>query len=108
MEGKKVETIRLRVGMMDPLGKILPRGVKEELTAEITDQAATFRFKRGDSTRHFARVVMALEARKNKKDTIYLERFQKIVTKYPGKTKEEIRDLLLNQLKQMGLNARQR
>ncbi len=106
MGQERVATIRLKVGMIDPLGKLLPRGRKEQMTAEIADGVATFWFKEGSSTKHFAKVVMALEKKRGANDTAYLERFNKIVTKYPGKTKEDIRDLILRQLKQLGLNAK--
>lgn len=103
---EKQEIIKVQTGLMDPRGFLLPRGVREQLTAEIADGVATFRFIDGKNTLHFAKVVIGLEKKRGANDTIYLERFQKIITKYPGKTKEEIRDLLLKQLKQLGANVK--
>jgi len=94
--------------MSDPKGLLLPRGVREQLTAEIADGVATFWFQNGRHTKHFADVVIGLEKKRGANDTFFLSRFQKIVTKYEGKTKEEIRDLILSQLKQMGVNAKER
>lgn len=105
---EKIDIIKLRVGMSDPKGFLLPRGVKETMTAEIADEVATFWFVNGANTKHFADIVISLEKRRGAEDTVYLQRFQKIVTKYPNMKKEEIRDLILSQLKQMGINAKER
>lgn len=96
------EIIKLKVGMRDPKGKLIPRGVFEQLTAEIADEVATFQFKDWRTTKRFALVSIELEKKRGTSDTIFIERVKKAVTKYPGKTKEEIRDLLLQQFKQMG------
>ena len=105
---ERVEVIKLKVGMRDPKGKLIPRGVSEVLQAEIADEVATFWFKDARTTRRFAMTAIELEKRRGANDTIFMERFQKAVTKYPGKTKEEIRDLVLNQLKEMGVNAKEK
>lgn len=76
------------------------------MSAEIADEVSTFWFKNGAITKRFAAIVIALEKQRGASDTIYLPRPQKIVTKYPGKSKEEIRDLILLQLKQMGVNLK--
>ena len=93
--------------MRDPKGKLIPRGVNETLQAEIADEVATFWFKDARTTKRFAMTAIELERRRGANDTAFLDRFQKAVTKYPGKTKEEIRDLILNQLKEMGVNAKE-
>ena len=103
---EKADIIKLSVGMADPKGILIPRGLRERLTAEIAEGVATFRFKDGNVTKRFAKIVIGLEKKRGASDTIYLERFGKIVTKYPGMSKEEIRDLLLKQFKQMGINSK--
>lgn len=103
---KRIQTIKLKVGMTDPKGYLIPRGVREQMSAEIADGVSTFWFKNGAITKRFAAIVIGLEKKRGANDTAYLPRPQKIVTKYPDKTKEEIRDLVLLQLKQMGVNAK--
>ena len=107
MVEERVEVIKLKVGMSDPQGKLIPRGVKENMSAEIADGVSTFSFKNGRITKRFAMIVIELEKQRGANDTIYNQRLQKIITKYPDKTKEEIRDLILSQLKQMGINAKE-
>lgn len=103
---EKKEIIKLSAGMRDPKGILIPRGVNEQLSAEIADEVATFRFKDGRTTKRFAAVIIKLEQDKGEHNTVYFERMGKIITQYPGKSKEEIRDLVLSQLKQLGANAK--
>lgn len=102
----EIEIIKLRCGLRDPKGKLIPRGVAETLNAEIADEVATFWFRDPRTTERFARTAMALEKRRGANDTVWMERVKKAATKYPEKTKEEIRDIILNQLKQMGVNVK--
>lgn len=101
-----MELIRLKCKMSDPQGKLIPRGVVEELTAEIADQVAIFYFRNPRTTKRFAELAMALEKKRGADDTRYIERVKKAATRYSGKTKEEIRDLLLKQFKQLGVNTK--
>lgn len=103
---ERIKIIKLRIGMRDPRGKLIPRGLNETLTAEIADEVATFYFKDSRTTRRFANIAIKLQKKRGGVETVFIERFQKAVTKYPGKDKEEIRDLLLEQFKQLGLNAK--
>lgn len=103
---EKQEIIKIKTDMRDPRGLLIPRGITGHLTMEIADQIATFWFTDSGLTRRFAKIVIGLEQRRGANDTAYIERFGKIVTKYEGKTKEEIRDLILSQLKQLGINVR--
>lgn len=103
---ERLEIIKINATLGDPKGILIPRGVMGKLTMEIADEVATFWFTDHSITRRFAAVVMKLENARGAKDTIYLERFQKIVTKYVGKSKEQIRDLVLLQLKTMGAHIK--
>jgi len=103
---EKQNIFRLRVRMMDPKGILIPKGVTEELIAEIGEEVAIFHFKNPSTTKRFALVVIKLENQRGVKDTTYLPRINKIMTHYKGKTKEEIRDLILEQLKQLGANVK--
>jgi len=105
MEREKI--IRIKVNMKDPKGLLIPVGVTETLTAEIANGVATFRFKDARTTKRIALIeIQENENRGKEANTIYMERFQKAITRYPGKTKEEIRDHLLNLFKQMGVNVK--
>lgn len=103
---ERQDIIKIKAGMSDPKGLLIPRGVREVIQIEIAPEVATFWFKDGRITKRFAMTEIALEQKKGEVNTVFLERFQKAVTKYPGKTKEEIRDLILSQLKQMGANVK--
>lgn len=97
------KTITIRCKMQDPAGRFIPSGVTEDLKVEITDQAATFKFNDAKVTQKF--VYFEAEACKKKKipcNTLYIPRFQKAVTKYPNFKKEEIKELILEQLNKLG------
>jgi len=102
----KIEVIKLKMRMSDPQGKLIPKGVVETLSVEIADQIATFHFLDQKTTRRFAELAMALEKQRGADDTRFIQRVGKAATRYNGKTKEEIRDLLLEQFKQLGINAK--
>jgi hypothetical protein len=103
---EKQEIIKIQASLMDKKGILIPAGVVGHLTMEIADEVATFWFSDSSITRRFSNVVIRLERNRGAKDTFFMERFQKIVTKYPNKNKEDIRDLILSQLKQMGANIK--
>ena len=93
--------------MSDPKGKLIPRGVQEQLSVAIADEVATWWFKDRRVTKNFATVEIAGDkARGVEQQTFFMERTGKAIRKYPGKTKEEIRDIVLEQLKEMGVNAK--
>lgn len=104
---EKQEIIRLKIDFLDPKGYLLPRGVRVKLTAEIADEVAVFSFDKPQFMKKFATVIIALEKKRNATDTKYIERMQKTITQYPGKKKEEIRDILLEQFRQLGAKGRE-
>lgn len=101
-----MEIIKIQASLSDPKGVLIPRGVIGKLTVEIADEVATFWFSDSRITKRFAAVVIKLERDRGAEDTIFMERFRKIVTKYPGEKKENIRDKILLQLKQLGANVK--
>jgi hypothetical protein len=106
MNEERIEVIKIKTSLRDPRGVLIPRGITGHLTMEIANEVATFWFTDSSITRRFAKVVIELEKRRGANDTMFMERFQKIVTKYPGKDRVEIRDLILSQLKEMGANVK--
>ena len=108
MEKKKEKVYRIKVKMSDPKGLLLPRGRIDELSLTIADGVVMARFTDNRNTKRFARVIMELEKKRGASDTVYLERLLCMVTKYPNKNKDEIKTLLLSQLKQLGINANDR
>jgi len=100
----KLKVINLKLNMQDPKGIMIPKGVKETLTVEIFDGSAVFSFKDVNTTRRFALFAIAHEAKRGVRETFFIKGLGKATTGYKGKTKEEIRDLLLDQFKKMGLN----
>ena len=103
---KKVTILKIKAGMSDPKGQLIPRGVREQLTIEISDEVAVYYFKDRKVTKNFATVEIEGDKAKGKpQKTFFMERTGKAIVKYDGKKKEEIRDIILKQLNEMGLNA---
>ncbi len=105
---ERTKILKIKLGMSDPRGILIPKGVSDILTCEISDEVAVFYFKNSTITKRFAALEIELEKEKGIDDTQWIERVGKAITKYPGKTKEEIRDLLLEQFKQMNLKTKLR
>lgn len=106
---KKQKIIRIRAGMADPKGILIPRGIQEQITIEIADQAAVYYFKDSKVTRRFAEIEIRGDEDKGKEpETVFIQRVGKAIKKYPGKTKEEIRDIVLEQLKKLNANVKAR
>lgn len=96
------KTFVIECSMQDPKGILIPRGVIEQFHADIANEAAVWYFRDSRTTKRFVQVLLKL----GNKETAYLDRVGKAITKYPGKTKEEIRDQVLKELKQLNLNAK--
>lgn len=94
-----VEAITLKLVLGDKTGKLIPSGVTETLRCEIIDELLVFRFNDSKTTRRFA--LLDNELGQDKR-TIFNMRIQKALTSYPGKTKEEIRDLVMERFKEWG------
>lgn len=92
--------------MADPRGKLIPRGLQEKLTVEIADEVATYYFKDARVTRNFALIEIEGEKAKGEQQTFFIQRIGKAIKKMPGKTKEEIRQEVLQDLKQLNANAK--
>jgi hypothetical protein len=101
------KVIIMTATMSDTKGYLIPRGVNAKLKATIADEVAVFFFSDRNITDRFARIVIALERNQGKDNTIYHAHMHKIATKYPQKTKEEIRDHLLKQFQELNLKGMQ-
>ena len=100
---KGKEAIGLRINIADKTGRLIPHGVTETVNILIIDGLATFRFKDGRICKRMASVSSELEKKNNAPETtIWIERLQQALTKYPGKSKEEIRDSLVSQFEKWG------
>lgn len=105
METKKI--IVIRAGMADPQGKLIPKGVREQITIQIADEIATYFFRDKRVTKNFSSVeIEADKAKGIPQRTFFLDRPGKALRKYPGMKKEEIRDLVLTQLNKLGVSAK--
>lgn len=103
----RIKIIKLQAGMSDPKGILIPRGVQEKLTVEIADGVATYYFKNRKVTQNFARIEIVGDKKKGlPQTTVFVERLGKAIKKYDGKKKEEIRDIILDQLKKLNCNAK--
>lgn len=102
---ERIKIIKIQAGMADPKGRLIPRGVQETLKVEIADEVATYYFKDSRVTRNFALIEIEGDKAKGKEQTtFFLERMGKAIKRYPKKKKEEIRDIVLKQLKDFGAN----
>ena len=97
------EAITMTVTMADKTGRLIPLGVVEKVNILIIDQLATFKFKDGRICKRIASVAKEMELRtEGQARTVFIERLQQSLTKYPGKSKEQIKDLLTESFRQMG------
>lgn len=104
---EKIKIIKLRAGMSDPKGILIPRGVQEQITIEIADGVATYWFKDRKTTKKFAMIEIDGDLEKGKEQTtFFIDRVGKAIKKHEGKTKEEIRDLVLKQLEELNIKAK--
>lgn len=102
----KQETIKITAGMNDPKGQLIPRGVQEQITIQISDEVASYWFKDSRVTRNFAYVEIEGDKAAGKEQTVFfIERAGKALKRYPGKKKEEIRDEILAQLEKLNVKG---
>lgn len=103
---KLEKIIKLKMTIGDPKGVLIPVGIKEELKFEIADGVAVWYFKNSKITKKWADLGIELEKKKGRVLTEFSPRLAKAFTMYPNDTKEIIRDKILENFKQMGLNAK--
>ena len=102
-----VDVIKIETSMSDPTGKIIPVGVNAKLKVIVSDGVAVFSFNPVWLTKRFANIE--IELRKDKglpQTTSFHARTQKSITVYPGKTKEEIRKIIEEQLDSFKKNVK--
>lgn len=98
-----MDIIKLRVQMKDNKGILIPMGVVETCSVEIADEVAMYSFKDGRTCKRFALTAIELDKKKKgESDTVWIERLQKALTRYKGKTKEQIRDELVKVFESWG------
>jgi len=103
----KAGIIKIKAGMSDPKGKLIPRGVREQIIIEIADEVATYYFKNSRITKNFAEFEIEMDKQNGKEQTTFFaQRIGKALRKYPGMKKEEIRDDILEKFKKLGVNAK--
>lgn len=101
------DAIIIKLSMSDPKGVFINSGRKANLTIECVDGFAVFYFDDSRVTERFAKFEIEADKRVGViGKTRYSSRIGKATTSYPEKTKEEVRDIILAQLKKMNLNAR--
>lgn len=97
------EAITLKLILGDKTGKLIPSGVTETLRCEIVDELCLFRFNDSRTTRKFVMLDNEISSQKGElKRSIFNVRLSKGMTSYPGKKKEEIKELLMVTFKQWG------
>lgn len=103
----RLKIIKVKAKLSDPKGQLIPRGIIENLTIEIADNVATYFFKDRRTTKRFALIEIEGDKKRGlEQKTFFLERWGKAIVKYPGKSKEEIRNIILEQLNKLGINAK--
>lgn len=102
----KDDSIKMRIRMYDKTGKFIPKGLTEFVNILIVDGFASFQFDHAQVCKKFVAFAQEKQTYKSPEQTVYNERAQKAITKYNGKNKEEIHEIIKNQLKLMNLNAR--
>jgi hypothetical protein len=101
------KNITITCKLKDPKGFFIKNNATETLTIIINDGMAIFYFSNFKSTANFANFEIQANIKYNKPKNTRLDlRRKKAYTLYPNKTKEEIKDIILNQLKQLGINLK--
>ena len=100
------ECIEINCSMSDPKGIFIPKGTSSKLNIKIVDESAVFSFDNHAITKKFAYFEIKEDEKQGIKRTLYLERVGKSITMYPGKNKEEIKEIILEQLKKLGANIK--
>lgn len=98
-----VDAITLKLVIADKTGKLIPGGVTETLRCEIVDELCIFRFNDSKTTRRFVNLDNEITKEKGEiSRSLFNQRLQKGVTHYPGKKKEEIKELLMQTFSKWG------
>jgi len=104
-----VKVIELKTSMSDPSGRLIPFGVSAKLRVLISDGLAVFSFNPVFLAKRFAVVEIQLSKEQGEKcNTRYVQRLQKAITVYPGKSKEEIKDIIESQLDELNKGVKKK
>lgn len=79
------KTVRIELKLMGGEGSVIPKNISEVLRIEVTDGLATFKFNNRSITKAFA-----LSQKKDGVESVYSDRLQKTICKYPNMTQEDI------------------
>lgn len=102
-----VDVVKLEAGLSDPSGKFIPLGVNAKVSVIISDGLAIFSFNPVWLAKRFAMIEIELCKSKGLPiNTVFHARTQKSMTVYPGKTKEEIKDIIRSELDRMNSNVK--
>lgn len=79
-------------------GGVMPQGTEEILTMEISDGVVALHLQHAGFTR-----ALAKRECQDGVPSVYAERLQKCISKYPGKAKEELINLMMDRIKGLGV-----
>ncbi len=94
--------LKLQMKFRAGKGGVMPPGTEEVLTVEITDGVAALHLQHSGFTR-----AMAKQECIDGVQSVYVERLQKCISKYPGMKKKEIGELILKRIQGLGMQGGQ-
>lgn len=90
--------LKISIKLSGGKNSIIPAGLIENLTILIIDEKASFHFEHSNITK-----LLSQRQKKDGFDSKYVERLQKTLVNYPGKTKEQILKLIKENLEELGV-----
>lgn len=98
-----IETITMKINLVDKSGKLIPKGVTETLNVEIQDEAYFWWFKDAKTTKLWASKEIEIDKMKGKANTAFFAKEQKAGTIMKGMKKEEIKEKIIKTLEEKGI-----
>ncbi len=90
------KTITIKLDLFGGEGSVIPKGTKESLLIEVVNEAAAYKFVNSATTRAFAK-----RQTKDGVESVYSQRLQKCLCKYPGMTQKEIAEHISKRLTEL-------
>jgi len=97
-----MQPIKISLKIAGGINSIIPKGIIEELTIEVIDGAASYHFKDNKITRLFT-----ARQKNDGVESVYSERMQKTICKYPNMSQKEIAEHIKQRLKDLGVKEGQ-
>ena len=93
------EILKITVKFQGGIKGFIPKGIKEQITIEIVDEIAAFHFLDNKFTK-----ALSISQKKSNFNSVYSERLQKTICRFPNMKRDEIYFKLKKDFKEIGIN----